>query len=473
MSGDWIFKKGQIVALVAMLLLGFAAGAQAKIDGLDLTGSASAVVNLTAKADFATSGDGASMLIWGYAEPGKRAQYPGSTLIVDQGATVTINLTNSLAAEPVSMVFPGHKVTATGGTAGVLTREAAPNGGTVTYRFVAENPGTYTYYSGTHTDLQVEMGLFGAIIVRPSGFDPANPTAYGDARSAYDYEVLFLLSEMDPEIHNLVAGGNLAMVDMTTRWPTVWFINGRTGPDTLAPAFAKWLPTQPYNCLPRAMAGERILIRFVGGGSDLHPLHTHGNNFYQIARDGRLLSTDPANAAAAVTVEDAGLVPDLYVSDFTQTVAPGATYDAVYAWTGRNLGWDIFGPVDTTCVDTAPEDGLDDSTGMHCHDNSFTDVNPADGYDDYTHEFIADHGKGLPVTLPDVKDLTLGQFFSGSPYLGSTEPLPPGEGGFNLNSGLFFMWHSHNEKELTSNDIFPGGMLTMFIVEPPGTTGIE
>ena len=28
------------------------------------------------------------------------------------------------------------------------------------------------------------------------------------------------------------------------------------------------------------------------------------------------------------------------------------------------------------------------------------------------------------------------------------------------------MWHSHNEKELVNNDIFPGGLMTMLIVEP-------
>jgi manganese oxidase len=27
------------------------------------------------------------------------------------------------------------------------------------------------------------------------------------------------------------------------------------------------------------------------------------------------------------------------------------------------------------------------------------------------------------------------------------------------------MWHSHSEKELTSNNIFPGGMLTFGVVE--------
>jgi hypothetical protein len=28
------------------------------------------------------------------------------------------------------------------------------------------------------------------------------------------------------------------------------------------------------------------------------------------------------------------------------------------------------------------------------------------------------------------------------------------------------MWHSHNEKEVTTDDIFPGGMMTMLIIEP-------
>ena len=29
------------------------------------------------------------------------------------------------------------------------------------------------------------------------------------------------------------------------------------------------------------------------------------------------------------------------------------------------------------------------------------------------------------------------------------------------------MWHSHTEKELTSNDIWPGGLVSFMIVEHP------
>lgn len=81
--------------------------------------------------------------------------------------------------------------------------------------------------------------------------------------------------------------------------------------------------------------------------------------------------------------------------------------------------------------------------------------------------YAPDHGKPFPVILPEKQNLTFGGTYSGS-FLGALGDLPPGEGGFNLNGGLFYMWHSHNEKEMVNFDIFPGGMMTMAIIEPPG-----
>ena len=52
--------------------------------------------------------------------------------------------------------------------------------------------------------------------------------------------------------------------------------------------------------------------------------------------------------------------------------------------------------------------------------------------------------------------------------LGSTGTTPPsgthrqfthGEAGFA------FMWHSHNEREITTNNMFPGGMMMMMLVD--------
>jgi len=395
---------------------------------------------LTARDGYISTPDGNSLYCWGLANGGGVMQYPAPTLIVNEGETVTVVLNNTLTL-PVSLLFPGQgKVVATGGTAGAVAREA-PAGGSVTYTFVAPKPGTYTYHSGSRMELQIEMGLFGVLIVRPAGFDgtPAGPgmavpnanrRAYDDPGSQYDREYLFLLSEMDPDIHPLVEFGNLAAVDTTKRFPNNWFINGRCGPDTMADPGAAWLPNQPYNCMPQMHPGERVLLRLVGGGGDLHPFHHHGNNTRLIAKDGRLLESVPGVSG-----------PDLAPSDFTITVAPGETYDAIFTWTGEKIGWDVYGH--------APADPLQPG------------------------EYAPDHGKPFPTVMPSIEVLTFGMMASGSPFLGSTGQLPPNEGGFNPYGGFYYMWHSHNEKEIVNNNVFPGGMLTMAGVLPPSAPVME
>ena len=165
------------VAAALVLLAAGNAGAQARIDGIQVADGAT--LAFTAKAGEVSTPDGGSIHFWGYQEDtnieglpsGPLPQYPGPTLIMDQGSTVTINFKSDLPFGPTcsSMVFPGHAVAASGGTAGLLTQESCAVGQVVSYTFTATEPGTYTYYSGTQTELQVEMGLVGSIIVRPAG----------------------------------------------------------------------------------------------------------------------------------------------------------------------------------------------------------------------------------------------------------------------------------------------------------------
>lgn len=415
--------RKHLVPAAALALMASAGASAAAIDGVTGTG-----FDLVADAAYVSTADGGSVPVWGFGLEGGATQYPGPTLIVSEGDVVTITLDNNLP-EPVSIVFPGQEgVIATGGTAGPVTREAPP-GGNVTYRFEATHPGTYMYHSGSHADLQVEMGLVGALIVRPAGFDPENPTAYGHPDSAYDHEYLFLLTEADPHIHEAVFDQGPEAADTTGYFPVYWFLNGRTAPDTMFAAGTAEFPHQPYNAMPRARPGERLLMRVIGAGRDLHPFHHHGNHANLIARDGRLLSTGAGNGA------------DLSHPDFTIQVVPGGTFDAVFEWTGKGLGWDIYGH------------GADGTDPGACLEEWGEDCNA--------------HGLPLPVDLPTDQELAFGGYYSGSPFLGAMGSLPPGEGGLNMNGGLFYMWHSHTEKEMTNYDIFPGGMMTMFIVEPP------
>jgi FtsP/CotA-like multicopper oxidase with cupredoxin domain len=446
--------KNAAAAVVVASLVTLAGQAQARIIGV--TGPS---FELVARADSISTSDGDSMWMWGYAVRGSRMQYPGPTLIVNQGDQVEITLRNELPV-PVSIVFPGQNVTASGGVGGMLTREvpAARPGtqtGTVTYRFIATEAGTYAYYSGTRMDLEVEMGLMGAIIVRPRvGSRVVANRAYADPATAFDQEYLYLVSEADPLLHTQVsfscapwtAGCDLSGVDTTKRSATDWFVNGRNFPDTLTSAGIALLPTQPYNCAPMIHPGDRVLIRWVSGGSDLHPFHTHGQNHLIIARDGRLLKT-PASAG-----------PDLAVSDYTTTTVPGETVDAIWGpWTGAQLGWDVYG-----------------TQAINPHTCTAA---PGTDFDPVSHEYCPDHLKPIPVSLPSQSDLTFGVggsgMWGGTPYLGvsgDTPPLNPGANTQqNLLGGIAFMWHSHAERELTTNNIFIGGMATIALVVPVGT----
>jgi FtsP/CotA-like multicopper oxidase with cupredoxin domain len=440
-------------ALAGLLLLVLAGTARAAVDGIPVSNGA--VIPFTAKTGHIETPDGGSLLLWGYAHGGGNAQYPGPTLIVDQGSTFSITLTNELPM-PVSIVFPGHSVVATGGLGtqdGLLTKEALPAGGVVTYQVTATHAGTYTYHSGTRPELQVEMGLVGAIIVRPTGFNPASPRAYAHADTSYDRENLYLLTDIDPVIHDVIEFQGLAALDAIDRFTgsfaVYWFINGRAAPDTMLPSYIESLPHQPYSAITTMHPGERVLMRVVGGGKDIHPFHHHGNHARVVARDGRVLESAP------------GVGPDLAYDVFTIQSVPGETVDAIFEWTAEQLGWDIYGTgpdhahtcSNPGCPDTTPVDGRHDVTGAACFDQA-------------TKEYCPDHGKAFPVTLPGIQDLTIGFHYSGSPFMGVTGILPPGQTNLNPNAGFAFMWHSHVEKEIVNFDIFPGGMMTMLIVEP-------
>ena len=418
---------GKLISTVTLLVI--FASSHAVPTGAVIDGVSGTTFNLKTKSGHITTPDGDSVLVWGYALNDGPMQYPGPTLILNQGDTINITLNNTLSVKS-SMVFPGQEQVATqGGTVGLLTNEAAATNGTVQYSFIASKSGTYMYQSGTNPELQTEMGLFGAIIVRPS----TDNQAYNHVGTSFDHEYLFVFSEMDPSIHHKVEVGQ--PVDNNNYKPVLWFINGRNAPDTMADAGAPWLPNQPYNSLPRVHPGDKALLRFVTASRTTHPFHTHGNHFRLLARDGNLLSST-------------GNGPDLSHENFTLHAVPGSTYDALWDWTGKELGWDIYGHT--------------------AGDGSNTCINTTNGYDDITHEYCADHEKPIPIIGNELQDLAFGGFYSGSPYLGASGSLPPGEGGLNLNGGLFFMWHSHNEREIVNNDIFPGGMMTMLIVEPPG-----
>jgi hypothetical protein len=512
--------------------------------------------NLVATDAYLNQPDGQAVYSWGYGCNGAPAgflpaaisgascntmQVPGPTLIVHEGDSVTMNLLNSLptAAGNTSILFPGFQVNttcgATGSTAvqGLLACEAVP-GGSVTYTFTATAPGTHAYYSGTQGDLQVEMGLYGAIIVLPTGGGPAacngtNTNLYGQSdygttnsipgfpehdfrlahaaydhpKSCYDREYLFQWATMDTRIHQQALAQVTAKVGCVATDPTCslnvqtepyhpayFIINGRSMPDLMDPNYAAEYPHQPYNGNPHIHPGELLLIRTIGQGRWQHPFHEHANHVRILARDGNLIlsPTNPATNLAGVLM-------------FNTDTTPGQAFDGIFYFSGRGLNWDPYGhhpaaagsnpsatnanpfPTDSlaslTCTPDANGYNTGSTTALNyyewCQDhNKPVEVNP-----------FGDVASGGPATLPDPNILTNGAWYGGTPYLGPdaslrarmpacstttnagcTTLLPSNMQANPANErGWAFMWHSHNEREITTNNVFPGGMLMMLLVD--------
>jgi FtsP/CotA-like multicopper oxidase with cupredoxin domain len=100
-------------------------------------------------------------------------QVPGPELRVRQGELVEVMLVNQDIAAGVTLHWHGLDVpNAEDGVAGV-TQDAVLPGQTFTYRFRAEQVGTFWYHSHQQSSAQVRRGLFGAIVVEPAAPQPA------------------------------------------------------------------------------------------------------------------------------------------------------------------------------------------------------------------------------------------------------------------------------------------------------------
>ena len=410
------------LAMSTMSGAGAATAAAPPASGIVCTSDASPTPSFTlhATSGYVSIPDGNTIFMWSYSDSGSTAfQLPGPTLCVNQGDDVSVTLVNDLA-EPVSIVFPGQTgVQADGAPAEPqlsgsevtsLVQPAAAGGGSVTYTFTAAEPGTYIYESGTDPAKQVQMGLYGALVIRPNG----NPDwAYDDVATKFkaSTEYTMLFSEVDPDLHQAIERGQA--YDVTTYHPRYWMINGRSFPDTIAPNGAAWLPNQPYSALvhiePYDAAGnpDPALIRYLNVGSLNHPFHPHGNHGRIIARDGRLLEGDAGE--------------DLSYEKFTVLVGAGQTWDSTFKFTDAE-GWNPT-------------------------------TNP------------------IPVTIPQPQNITYkddATWYSGSPYLGVQDELPTGVTSFNECGEYYHVAHSHALNEAANYDAGFGGMLTLIRIDPPG-----
>jgi FtsP/CotA-like multicopper oxidase with cupredoxin domain len=202
---------------------------------------------------------------WEFA-PGQRIsgygfndRVPGPTIEGRVGDTLVIRLKNSLP-EPTTIHWHGLRVPAEMDGTERVQSPVMP-GETFEYRFVLPDAGTFWYHPHTHETMQLEMGLYGAMVVR--GHD--EPTV--------DREQVLVLDDL-----KLDDEGNLAEFGGLTerhegRLGEVFLVNGRAGSEL------------------NMNAGQVERWRIINSSSSRYALLSiGGRQFTILATDGGLLS---------------------------------------------------------------------------------------------------------------------------------------------------------------------------------------
>lgn len=382
------------------------------------------VFDLTTRTGYIDLPDGNTAFMWGYSHGFDPFQHPGPVLCVHEGDAVTVILHNTLTVA-TSMVFPGQDDVRADGvpsqpqvaTGGMMT-SLAPGAAaatpttqpTVTYTFTAKRAGTYLYEAGTDPETQVRMGLFGALIVRPP-LDSAGKEvnrAYDSADSAFDptEEFMVLLSEIDPYQHQAVERGKT--FNITKYKARYWLINGRGYPDSIADNGASWLPNQPYGSLATVQPYDAVKHPLNGMARYLS-VGSEDYPFHPHGNNGLVIGRDgrPLRNAAG---------DDLSMEKFAINIGPGQTWDVLFKWYDAE---------------------------------DYSPANP------------------VTVTVPSLANQVVGTFYSGSPYLGSTQALPPGVQTLNQCGEYYIISHNHALYQITSWGVTMTGPITYMRIEPP------
>ena len=168
-------------------------------------------VTLEARVDVLELVAGKPAEVWTY-----NGSIPGPRIEANVGDTLIVHFTNRLP-EPTTIHWHGVRVPADmdGST---MMQEPVEPGGTFEYRFVVPDAGTYWYHPHVRSDVQVEKGLAGALVVR----DPAAPPLGEELTIVLDDVML----DADGTIAEPGAGGH--MEEMMGREGNTLLVNGKT-----------------------------------------------------------------------------------------------------------------------------------------------------------------------------------------------------------------------------------------------------
>lgn len=240
-----------------------------------------------------TGAGGTALPVWGYGSSGGLPTVPAPTLTVNEGDTVNVTVYNH---RNVSHNFVVQNVT--------TDTSPIPANGSKTYSFIAPTAGSYLYSDTLNNAINREMGLYGALIVRPA--DNSNTAWTGGP--PYDHERVWVISEMDKPRWNDVASTGGA-INTSVYKPNYFLLNGLGGFDAM----------MDHNTMIMGMMDEVTLVRIVNTGQFSHSLHFHGNHFEVINLNG---NRQPSPFEQLDTIN----VPPMSVAEVLYTVNQTGEY---------------------------------------------------------------------------------------------------------------------------------------------------
>lgn len=215
------------------------------------------VYNLEAGAFNWEIAPGKTIEAWGFNK-----QLPGPELRANVGDTLVVRLTNHLQ-EPTMIHWHGLRIPAAMDGTGAVQTPVAP-GEVFEYRFVLPDAGTFWYHSHANETVQLERGMYGALIVE----DPADPV--------FDGEKVLLIDDMKLNSENEFTKPGWFVPRIVERH------DGREG-DTL-------LISGKENAVIDIAAGQTERWRFINASSARYfTLYLGGKAFKIIGTDGGLL----------------------------------------------------------------------------------------------------------------------------------------------------------------------------------------
>lgn len=329
------------------------------------------------------------------------AKWPAPTQVFSEGQELYIALTNvGMAHRPD--LFDPHSVHFHGFPQQAPIYDGVPEGsitvnmgGTLTYYYKLNDPGTYMYHCHVESTEHMQMGMLGQLYVKPkqdgtpyclggtgaacTGGKLYNKFVYndGDGRTGYDVVAALQLGSFDAYFHDLHEA--IQPLPFNTLRSSHTFINGRGYPDTIdtrTTTFDKTrsdrtdaateLPetSQPEHASVTANVGDRVLLRLSNlSVTDYFTVTAAGLNFRVVGSGAaQTKGPDPVktlslNAAGQPIASYPGVVGKPY--DFrtnSVTLGGGETADLIIETAGLAKGTYTFYTTNLNFLSNGAED---------------------------------------------------------------------------------------------------------------------